>query len=416
MFALVDCNNFFVSCERVFDPRLKDRPVVVLSNNDGCVVARSNEAKRLNIPMGIPLFKVKDLINRYHVKVLSSNFELYGDMSERVMQTIRRITDDMEVYSIDEVFLSIDDELTEDHRFADYLRETVIKHTGIPVSIGLAPSKTLAKLANYLAKTVSTTGVFSLINPKTTELYLKQLPIEEIWGVGRRLAPALKKLGIYNVYDLRYYSVKSLRQRFGVVVERMALELQGISCLHLEEASAKQSIQSSRSFGRAVTSLSELHEAISTYAAKACEKLRAQGLVVQVVCVYLRTSRYQVETERHVCDKTINLEMATDDTRVIITHAKRMITKLFCQGYRYSKCGIILLNLLDKASMQRDLFSQMSSWSETKLMQTVDNINQKYGRATLTLAAEGLVKPWIMKSGSRTPRYTTRWHELPKVI
>ncbi|CAM4429763.1 MAG: Protein UmuC [Legionellaceae bacterium] len=339
MLALVDCNNFYVSCERVFNPKLANKPVVVLSNNDGCVVSRSNEAKALGIPMAIPVFKIKPLLKQYSVIALSSNYELYADMSHRVMTLLAEYCWDLEIYSIDEAFLKFT-HLTHEALFelGKDLRKKMLKCLGLPISIGIAPTKTLAKIAGSYAK--KNEGVMSLANLKENETLLHTFPIEDVWGIGRKLAPKLKQLGIRTALELTRYPSTLLRQHFNVEIQKIAQELIGISCLPLASLMPHKSIQSSRSFGVSVTDLTVLKEAISVYTATACEKLRAQRSHCQLMMIYLQTSRFKEPRYRNAI--TLNLPEATNDTRVITKYAPSAITSLYRQGYEYTKCGIIL--------------------------------------------------------------------------
>jgi DNA polymerase V len=412
-FALVDCNNFFVSCERVFNPKLEGKPVVVLSNNDGCVVARSNEAKALGVAMGVPLFKVEHLIERFNIQVLSSNYVLYASFSSRIATCLSRFCENIEIYSIDEAFLNFDTlkpEALIEHGIE--MRNKIKQWTGIPVSIGFGPTKTLAKVANHIAKKYSHTGVTALISQEKREAVLKKFPVEEIWGIGRKLAPKLKQLGINTAYELSQYAPKLLRKTFGVVIEKMLYELQGVSCLPLEEVMPRKNIQSSRSFGRPVTELQELKEAISVYAATACEKLRGQKSLAQGLCIYLHTNHYKETIAQYVNQKMISFSQATNDTRVITSYAVEMMQEIYLSGYEYKKCGLILLDLIPDRLRQTDLFSQGLATHMPLVMNIMDEINKKYGRETLSLAVTGIRREWQMRAEKRSPRYTTRWDEL----
>jgi DNA polymerase V len=409
MLALVDCNNFYASCERVFNPKLENRPVVVLSNNDGCVVARSNEAKALGIAMGAPFFQIQRQVNQHKIQVLSSNYTLYGDLSSRVMSILSTFCPDMEVYSIDEAFLNFKYfGYTDLVNYAHEIRTTVKQWTGVPVSIGLAPTKTLAKIANALAKKGS--GVMSLMHPAEKETILKNWSVEDIWGVGRQLAPKLHGLGIRTAWQLAQYSPKLLRKHFSVNVEKMAYELQGISCLPLEDWTPRKNIQSSRAFGQPVVDLRCLTEAISNYVAIACEKLRNQQGQAQGLTTFLHTSRFKKPFYSNY--QTIGFGPPTNDTCIIIRYAIAAIKALYRPGFEYTKCGIMLLDIIPDTYYQADLLPDTLLRSKPALMNVMDKVNQKYGRHMLRIAAQGFEPTWQMKATYRSPRYTTRWDEL----
>jgi DNA polymerase V len=407
MYALIDCNNFFASCERVFNPKLEGKPIVVLSNNDGCIVARSNEAKRLGIPMGAPHFQWKKFCDDNGVHVFSSNYELYGDMSNRVMASLEEFGDDIEIYSIDEAFLvlrGLSEEKFTQH--AVHMRQCIKKWTGLPVSIGIAPTKTLAKVANHIAKKQTDTGVFNLMDPTTQSIKLSQFAVEDIWGVGRKLKKRLNQLGIFTAKELRDSEPSWMRQQFSVVMEKMVKELRGTSCLPLDIVQARKQIISSRSFGRPVTSLSELEEAVSHYVAKACVRLREQKSVASEVYVFLQGNLFS----HGIASR---LAVPTADTRVIVHEAKKCLATLYRSGYKYKKAGIMLLDLLGETQLQQDMFASVDKRSEL-LMKLVDSVNDQEGRDSLFFCAEGIKRNWRMKCDRRTPRYTTKWAELVK--
>ncbi|MCC2666971.1 MAG: dinB [Gammaproteobacteria bacterium] len=414
VYLLVDCNNFYASCERVFNPQLEGQPIVVLSNNDGCVVARSNEAKSVGIPMGIPFFECKKLCQQHNVYVFSSNYSLYGDMSARVMALLQEACEEMEIYSIDEAFLRFKNG-TEIENLARQLRSRIKKCTGITVSIGIGPTKTLAKISNHVAK--KREGVASLLEQNIRDAILAAYPVSEIWGVGRNLTKRLAPLNIETAAQLRDYNSKLLRKHFSVVVERIALELQGISCLSLEEAASKKQILSSRSFGHSVTQLAELEEAISHYAAKAAVRLREQGSVVPYINVYVKIKTGLDSSPFKFKSTTISLSQPTKDSGQIIKAAKQGIQHLYSEGQRYHKVGITLLGLQSENTGQTSLWYEQPSEKsaiKTKAWQVVDHLNNKLGSGTVFLAAEGIRREWQMRSNKRSPRYTTDWKELAK--
>lgn len=409
LFFLIDCNSFFVSCERVFNPKLWGKPVVVLSSNDGCVVARSKEAKKLGIPMGAPAFQYKQLFQDRGVFVYSSNFTLYGDISQRVMQVLQQFSADYEIYSIDEAFLSIatDDPLS----IAREIRARVLRWTGIPVSVGIAPTKTLAKVANHIAKKdEKQQGVFLLNDPKEIDCTLAQFPLGDIWGIGRNLSRRLKGHGIFTPLQFKNCSDTWIQKSFSVVLLKTALELRGVSCLPLDEVEApNKSITCSRSFGAPVTTLFQLEEAISSYTARAAEKLREQDLCARYLTVYLTTSPFIEDPYSN--SATASIPEPTDYTPQLITTAKKCLQGIFRDGYSYKKVGVILNDLTLKTAHQLDLFSPPTP-NRGRAMDILDQINGAYGRNALQFAAEGIEKPWKMKRCHTSARFTTHWDEL----
>lgn len=417
MFALIDCNNFYASCERLFRPDLKDRPIVVLSSNDGCCIARSNEAKALGIAMGAPYFKIKGLCAHYGVKAFSSNYTLYGDISHRVMCTIEESWPHIEVYSIDEAFLDLSSMPAESHdEFCTLLQKKILKHTGIPTSIGIGKTKTLAKLANYCCKKVFKIPVFN--STGHCDYLLKQISVGDIWGVGRQWERKLMAQGIYTAYDLAHANTHCLKNSFNVVLMRTAMELQGIACGGLQEFEAKQSIMSSKSFGQMQADFSPIAQAISSHCARAVEKMRAQSLVAQRLSVFIHTNRFREDLAQHVQSVEFRLINASDDLRLITQIAKRCLRGIFKTGYYYKKAGVCLGGLIPKHLRQVDLFHQPSEkqlYHTEQLMDVIDKVNKKYGRSTIRLAAEGYFKPWDARAELKSPAYTTRWSDVPQV-
>jgi DNA polymerase V len=414
IFALVDCNNFYASCERVFNPKLEGRPVVVLSNNDGCVVARSNEAKALGIGMGVPAFEVEDIIRKNGVEVFSSNYALYADMSSRVMETLSAFTPDMEVYSIDEAFLNLaglNCFLTD---YGRKMRRMVKKWTGMPVTVGMARTKTLAKIANRIAKkSTRANGVLDLTDSPYLNRVLAETPVEKVWTVGIKTALKLKGAGIKTALALRDADIGWVRQKFGVVGVRTVYELRGISCYPLEQnPPAKKSITVSRMFGEPVESIEELKEAIASYASRAGRKLRGQGLAAGVMTVYVTTSRF-IEN-RYFNSHTVEFAVATSDTIELIRNACRCIDRLYRKGCAFKKCGIIFNALVPENQVQKGLFDNVDRLKSQRLMRAIDSINTRLD-SPLQWAAEGLAQPWKVKFKRRSCRYTTRWDELPEV-
>ncbi len=412
LFFLVDCNSFYVSCERIFNPALLKKPVVVLSNNDGCVVARSSEAKRLGIPMGAPAFQYQKLFDEKNVFVYSSNYTLYGDMSQRVMQVLEQFSPKIEIYSIDEAFLAIADD--DPLAIAREIRSRVLQWTGIPVSVGIGTTKTLAKVANHIAKKDETTkGAFYLHGEREIDRVLSRFPLDDIWGIGRRLSRRLKGLGILTPLQFKNTNSQWIRKNFSVTLLKTALELSGISCLHLEEVYApRKSITCSRSFNAVVTDLKQLEEAISNYTASAAKKLREQKSLANYLTVFLTTSPFIANP--YANSATLSLPEASDYTPHLIAKAKCGLQSLFRMGYEYKKVGVIFTDLSPKTCYQRDLFFDASP-SYDKAMQVLDQINNSFGKTALQFAAEGLEKRWKMRRSRTSSHFTTNWQQLLNV-
>ena len=417
IFALVDCNNFYVSCERVFNPRLIGKPIVVLSNNDGCVIARSNEAKDLGIPMGAPYYQHKSFIEKNNVKVFSSNYQFYGDMSQRVMKSLSMMlpNQDVEIYSIDEAFLRLDGFAMRDlFDWSLEVRNNILQWTGIPTSIGIAPTKTLSKIANHVAKKQTESGVFDLRDTDLQEYIMADLPVEELWGISRRWGKKLRSLGISTALQLRNTDPKFIQKKLSVVVERMVYELQGLSCLDLEKQVPKKSIMSSKSFGTLLDKLEPIEQALSTYAVRACEKLRQQGSKAKSLYIFLQTNPFRVDQHQYRNSLKFEFDLPTSDTAVIIRVAKTLLKQIYKYGYYYHKCGIMLFNLVSEEYQQGHFFTPQNS-SRDSLMKSIDIINESMGRETIFYAAQGVDQNWKMKRNNLSPRYTTNWEELVKV-
>lgn len=409
--ALVDCNNFYASCERVFDPRLIGVPVIVLSNNDGCVVARSAEAKALGIKMGVPFFQIEGFCKRNGVRVFSSNYTLYGDMSRRVMRVLAEWAPAMEIYSIDEAFLDVSrfDEDQLQHELTS-LRARVHMWTGIPVSIGVGRTKTLAKIANDIAKRGG--GVAVLTEHHETDA-MANLPVSDVWGIGRRLTAALEPLGIVTAAQLRDADTRQLRERFNVVVERTVMELRGTSCLSLDDITpARKTLMVSRSFGRKVTALSDIEASVASHAARAAEKLRAGRQVAEHLEIFMHTSPFDKTTKPYTARATIALPHATADTRLITGSALALVQKLFKPGHRYAKAGILMLGLSEATKAAPTLFAGIDDRRSHALMSAMDRLNNDYGRGAVRFATTKMGKAWRMRVDRRSPSYTTRWDEL----
>jgi DNA polymerase V len=418
MFALVDGNNFYVSCERVFDPKLEGRPVVVLSNNDGCVVARSQEVKALGVRMGVPWFQLRALAKKHGIVAKSSNYSLYGDMSARMMAVLGRFSPDQEIYSIDECFLGMAGfERYDLAAYGQEIRARVRQWLGLPVCVGFGATKTLVKLANHVAKKRTEFGGvcdLAALSAAALDELLESIDVGEVWGVGHRGTPRLKALGIDNVKALRDADAKWLRREFSVVLERTVAELNGTPCIDIEEAApAKQQIMSSRAFGAYVYDLAGLEEAVATYIGRAAEKLRRQNSLAGAVQVYIRTNPFKAEHPQYQRGLTVPLPDPTDDTRLLARAALAGLRRLFKPGYAYQKAGVMLLDLSDAQHAQGALFA--ADRGNPALMRVMDRVNGLWGRGTLRLAAEGVDPHWRMRRGMMSPCYTTRWSELPRV-
>lgn len=424
VFALVDCNNFYASCEKLFRPDLRHRPVVVLSNNDGCVVARSAEAKALGIGMGVPVFQIRDTIRRHGIVVFSSNYALYADMSSRVMRVLEDLAPAVEVYSIDESFLDLTG-VASAMALSDFgvqVQKTVGDWTGLPVCVGMAPSKTLAKLANYGAKKYPATGgVVDLSDPRRQRRLLALAPVEEVWGVGRRLTKRLHRLGMTTALDLARANPAVIRRHFSVVLERTVRELNGESCQALEAVPpTKQQILCSRSFGERVLTHEVMRQAISGYTVRAGEKLRQEKQAASVLTVFIRTSPFNRNEPQYANSATTTLPFPTDDTRLLLRAAQGLLKRLWRDGYRYSKGGVCLSGFHSPGVRQPGLFdTQKERPGSARLMATLDRINRRspHGAAgQVWFAGEGVKgQAWSMQRQHLSPAYTTRWEELLRV-
>ncbi|GAA0685328.1 translesion error-prone DNA polymerase V subunit UmuC [Marinobacterium maritimum] len=417
VFALVDCNNFYASCERLFRPDLAGRPIVVLSNNDGCIVARSAEAKALGIKMGVPVYQVERYLQQQGVAIFSSNYALYADISARVMSILEQLAPRVEIYSIDEAFLDLTGVAasTSLSEFGSQIRQTVGQHTGIRVCVGIAPTKTLAKLANHAAKQYPATGgVVDLTDPARQSRLLALVPVNDIWGVGRRLSQRLQADGIRTALDLAAADPKSIRQQYSVVLERTLRELNGEPCLSLEEVTpTKQQIICSRSFGQRITTFQEMREAICEYTSRAAEKLRQEKRIAKRLSIFLRTNRFNASEPQYMPSPGAELPIPTDDTRELVAAAARLLRTCWKDGYRYMKAGVMLTDFYETGSFQPDLFSSGSAPLRSKaLMSVLDTINQG-GHGRVFLAGQGLHQTWSMQRRSLSPAYTTRWQDLP---
>ena len=413
--ALVDCNNFYVSCERVFDHRLEAVPVIVLSNNDGCAIARSNEAKAIGIRMGEPFFKIRKAVKQHGIRYLSSNYMLYGDMSRRVNEVLADFSPRLERYSIDETFVILDHgagELAEQGRA---IRAAILKNIGIPTCVGIGPTKTLAKVANAIAKKRAPDGVCDLSDGATRQAALSSWPIGDVWGIGSATTAKLAARGIENAGQLAAFPAKRARQLGSVVLERLIHELNGIPCLDLEEiAPAKKGLAVTRSFGKPVHACEEICAAITKHATRAGEKLRREGLLAGQLTAFAHTSRFREGPGYHG-SRTVPLSPMSDDARVLVKAARRCIEALYREGFAYTKAGVMLDDLRSIEEAPAPLIG-MNAERSPALMNAMDAINARYGRETLVLAGqEGGRNAWHLKAEYRSPRYTTRWDELPVI-
>ncbi len=413
--ALVDCNSFYVSCERLFNPKIRKKPVVVLSNNDGCIVSRSNEAKALGIKMGEPYFKAKDIIIKNNVQVFSSNYSLYGDLSRRVMRTLKRFNSDIEVYSIDEAFIDLSNFLdNEVEKVAQEIRGTILQWTGIPTSIGIAKTKTLSKVANHIAKKKQS-GITSFIGVENIDPLLEKVDINDVWGVGRQLTKFYHKNGIYNAKQLKNKSNTWIKKSSNVLGSRTAMELRGIACIDLEKSKSKRkSCVVSRSFGQRIEKYQELKEAVAGYCLNASEKIRSESLVAKSITVFIRTSPFQSRFGYYSNSKTIDFPIRTNDSIEIVKTALIALENIFKNGYRYQKAGV-LLSGLSESTNNKNLFSSEKDDKINSLMKSIDSTNYKYGRSTLSLASAGVQKRWSSKRQHYSKIDTADFHCLPTI-
>jgi len=414
--ALIDCNNFYASCERIFNPKLIGKPIVVLSNNDGCIITRSAEAKKLGIKMGEPYFKAKKIIDKHNVKVFSSNYSLYGDISQRVMETLSRFAPDVEIYSIDEAFLGLNGFENYDlQTYCNYIRRIIKQWVGIPVSIGVSSTKTLSKIANNLAKkNKEYNGVCILKSWFDISEALKLTPIEDVWGIGRRLSVFLQKYNIKTAYNFIQLDKGWVRKNMGVVGEKTFLELCGVSCIELDLIpSDKKSCCVSRSFSKPIERIYDLEESVSAYGTRVSEKIREEGLVAESMSVFVLTNYFNRKEKQYSNSIKLQLPFPTNNSIKIVKCALEGISKIYRAGYRYKKAGIILYGL-SKSSQVKGLLDYDRERSDA-IMNIMDRINGRYGSSTIRLASEGIEKSWRMRRESVSPCYTTSFDDLVEV-
>lgn len=415
MFALVDCNNFYASCERAFNPALNGKPVVVLSNNDGCVIARSNEAKALGIKMGFPAFKYEKELERDHVAVFSSNYTLYGDMSQRVMNTLATCAPNIEVYSIDEAFLNFTGfdpgDLTQ---YALDIRYRVSKGTGIPVSVGIGPSKTVAKIANHFAKKQKRrNGVCVIDTEAKITAALKVFPIHDVWGIGRQYSEFLERFKIRTAYDLVKMPDEWVRKNLSVVGLRTKKELLGESCFQMEEEPpAKKAICTSRSFGKMQSDEAYISEAISTFASACGSKLRAQQSCANIIMVFIHTNPFRKDDPQYYPTRVVKLPAATNSSIELVKYARMALKQIYKPGLRYKKAGVILSGIVPERHVQLSLYDHVDHPKHQRVMSAMDKLNARYGREFVQLAAQGTGRVWKLRQEKLSPCYTTRWEDV----
>ena len=413
--ALVDCNSFYVSCERLFNPKIQKKAVVVLSNNDGCVISRSREAKDLGIKMGEPYFKVKELVKKNKVEVYSSNYALYGDISRRVMKVLKTFSPKVEIYSIDEAFIDlsfIDEKGAED--YGREIRSRVLKWTGIPTSVGIASTKTLSKVANHIAKKEKAGVIY--LNTNIDEK-LKKFPIEDVWGVGKQLSKFYHKNNISNAYDLKNVSNTWVKKGTNVLGAKTAMELRGIPCIDLQiDQEKRKNCCVSRSFGRKVKDLNELEESVITHCLNAAEKIRADNQIAKTITVFIRTSPFDKNRRYYSNSKTIDLAIPTSNSIELIKNAVKALTDIYKYGYAYQKAGIILSGLKDANQNDQNLLTPLLENKSKKLMKAIDYTNTKYGRYAISIAQAGLSKGWKMRREHSSKIDTASFDSLPKIV
>lgn len=414
IFALVDCNNFYTSCEVIFNPSLKGKPVVVLSNNDGCVIARSDEAKRAGIKMGIPVFEIGDLIKKHNVHVFSTNYALYGDISQRVMTILASLVPEIEIYSIDEAFLDLSgipaDKIS---ATAQKMREEIFRWTGIPVSVGLAPTKTLAKVANQIAKSdAQYKGVFDFANHPAKDDILKNFPVGEIWGVGEKYEEFFKKNDIHTALGLKKADENRIREHLGIMGQRLVLELRGTVCYPINKnPETKKEICTSRSFGHPLQTYEDLEQATTSYVSKVAAKLRRQKSLARSLLIFIMTNKY-AKGPKYVNYKIVRLPEASNQTPELIHYALIALKQLYRKGYLYKKSGIVVSEIIPEEGLQPGLWENANRIKNRKLLEVIDRINRKAGADQVKFAVEGSDEGWKMRQENLSPHYTTRWKDI----
>lgn len=417
MYALVDCNNFYASCERIFNPLLEGKPVVVLSNNDGCVISRSDEAKSL-IPMAAPAFKYEEDFKKNNIEVFSSNYPLYGGMSNRVMNILNTFTPDVEIYSIDEAFLQFKG--YEDYDFHSYgmeIKNKIKQYTGIPISIGFAPTKSLSKIANKIARKFpqQTQGSYVIDSEEKRIKALKWARVEDVWGIGRNISKKLQAKGVRTAYDFTELSDKWIQKEFSIVLLRLKNELLGIPALELDEITHKRSIATTRTFERSVSDIEEVKERVSTFAGSCAEKLRKQKSYCNAIMVFIRTNRHRKDQSQYRNGMVLSLPYPTNSSITLSKYANLALESIYQKGYRYKRAGVVVLDLVPQTDLQLNLFLN-EDVRHPALMGTLDSLNRKMGDKKVKLASQDLRRTWKMKQERLSKRYTTNWNELLEVL
>ena len=417
MIALVDCNNFYASCERLFRPSLRNRPVCVLSNNDGCVIARSQEVKDLGIKMGAPAFKCREVFEKHDVAIFSTNFPLYGDISSRVMNVLSQFSDEMEIYSVDEAFLHLNMYDIDYSVYGKSIRDRVNRWVGIPTCVGMAETKTLAKLANHIAKKFPQVGGVHVIDTEEKRVKaLKWAKVDEVWGIGRRMSEKMRYHGIVTAYDFVSRSDSFVRRHFTVTGLRTKRELQGIASMGVDnQPASKKSILTSRSFGKGEEALEVLEEAAANYAASCAGKLRAQSSCAQSLMVFIHTNRHKKDIHQYHNSISTTLDVASSSTTELVERAKELLGKIFIEGYEYNKVGVMVSNIIPQEHVQGSLFDTVDRTKQSALMKAMDAINGKNGRGTLRVASQGAIANKRSKREKLSPQYTTKWSDILKI-
>lgn len=411
IFVLIDCNNFYVSCERIFQPKLNNSPVLVLSNNDGCIIARSNEVKDLGINMGDPIFKYKALIEKHNIKIFSGNLTLYGDISKRVMQIIENNWPDIEIYSIDEAFIKVNEE-SDVAKLCINIQNQIKKYLSIPVSIGVGKTKTQAKLANLIAKSYKKNNIFDIRRKDLQDRVMSKLDVDKIWGISKAMKERLAKLYIFKISHLRDANRDVIRKKCSITGLRIRDELNDISCLDLNKVEDKKSIRFSRSFGKIITEKKDIEQAVANYAFLAAEKLRKQRSKVSNIYVFLRTNKFNIKDKQYNNNITLSFNYPTNETSKIISLAKIAVNEIYKKGYNYKKTGIILLNLVSEDYNQINIFNNNNS---NKIDTMIDEINNKMGKKVIFYASQGVKKDWKMRSDNKSLDYTTNINHILEV-
>tara|TARA_B100000686_G_scaffold133854_1_gene140888 strand:- start:9024 stop:10328 length:1305 start_codon:yes stop_codon:yes gene_type:complete len=416
-FALVDCNNFYASCERIFTPNLEHKPIVVLSNNDGCIIARSQESKLIGIKMGTPLYKAKEIIENFNVHVFSSNYTLYGDISQRIMNSLFKFSSHVEVYSIDEAFLDISKEQKNLLKYGIEIRTKIKQWVGIPVSVGIGKTKTLAKLANeFVKKGISSNGVYVIHNLDNEKVPLEKIELEDIWGIGKRVGRKIRSMNIKTILELMSLNQEEISRKFNVSIQRTIFELHGIQCINIENVpKKKKSICVSRSFRKQISCVNKIGEALTNYITNAAEKLRKNHLLATSMIIFIHTNPFRKSVPQHHESLIYHFSNPSNDTRLFIRISFLILNKMFKDNILYHKAGVILQDLIPEDEYQQNLFPKEDKEKSRKLMTTIDQLNHRMGRGTVIYASEGIKEKWAGKSFNKSSAYTTQWDEIPIV-